>query len=245
MDKLIDYNTKIEQLSIVGIIPARGGSKGIPRKNLHLLADKPLIAYMIEQARLSRSVRRVVVSTDDPEIATVVQECGAEVVMRPVGLSGDTASSETALLHALEYLKESENYEPDILVFMQCTSPLTLSEDIDGTVQVLLKENADSALSVTPFHYFLWRRSKEQGAVGINHDKFVRPLRQKREPQFLETGAIYAMRTSGFKNVKHRFFGKTAMYVMPQERCLEIDEPVDFLIAEVLLRHRQKQEKKI
>jgi CMP-N-acetylneuraminic acid synthetase len=104
-----------------------------------------------------------------------------------------------------------------------------------------MEENADSALAVTPFHFFLWRRDKGGDAVGINHDKQVRPLRQEREPQFLETGAVYVMRTQGFKSAKHRFFGKTAMYVMPPERCLEVDEPVDFRIAEALMREYQER----
>ena len=230
-------------MKILAIIPARGGSKGIRRKNVRLLAGKPLIAHTIEHARQASSISRVVVSTDDSEIAAVSEQYGAQVVWRPAEISGDTASSESALLHALEYLQEAEGYEPDIVVFLQCTSPLTLPEDIDGTVQVLLDAGADSALAVTPFHYFLWRRDEHGDAVGINHDKRVRPLRQQREPQFLETGAVYVMRTEGFRKAKHRFFGKTAMYVMPPERCLEIDEPVDFIIAETLLRHRQQQMK--
>ena len=230
-------------MNILTIIPARGGSKGIPRKNVRLLAGKPLIAHTIEHARQACSVDRVVVSTDDPEIAAVSEQYSAEVVWRPAEISGDTASSESALLHVLESLQQTEGYQPDLVVFLQCTSPLTLPEDIDGTVQALLDENADSALAVTPFHYFLWRRDKKGEVVGINHDKRVRPLRHKRESQFLETGAVYVMRTEGFKKVKHRFFGKTAMYVMPPERCLEIDEPVDFHIAEVLMRERQQQQK--
>jgi N-acylneuraminate cytidylyltransferase len=120
---------------------------------------------------------------------------------------------------------------------------LTLPEDIDGTIQVLVDENADSALATTPFHYFLWQRSEEGDAVGINHDKRKRLLRQQREPQFLETGAVYVMRTRGFLKAKHRFFGKIAMYVMPQEHCLEIDEPVDLQIAEMLMQKRAQQQK--
>ncbi|MGA9347281.1 MAG: acylneuraminate cytidylyltransferase [Anaerolineae bacterium] len=226
---------------MLAIIPARGGSKGIPRKNVRLLAGKPLIAHTIDHARQARNVERVVVSTDDIEIATTSERYGAEVIWRPAEISGATASSELALLHALEYLQQTEGYEPDLVVFLQCTSPLTLPEDIDGTVQALLDEKADSALAVTPFHYFLWRWDEHGDAVGINHDKRVRPLRQQREPQLLETGAVYVMRTGGFRKAKHRFFGKTAMYVMPPERCLEIDEPIDFMIAETLLQHRQQQ----
>ncbi len=230
-------------LNILAVIPARGGSKGIPRKNVRLLAGKPLIAHTIEQAQLARSVNRVVVSTDDPEIASVAQKFGAEVVWRPPEISGDDAPSEAALLHALEYLEQTEGYQPDILVFLQCTAPLTLAEDIEGTIRVLLEEDADTALAVTPFHRFLWRKDEKGDAVGINHDKRHRPLRQEMEPQYLETGAVYVMRVEGFKKAKHRFFGKTALYVMPPERCWEIDEPVDLLIAEVLLREQQRKQK--
>jgi N-acylneuraminate cytidylyltransferase len=225
----------------VAIIPARGGSKGIPRKNLRFLAGKPLIAHTIEQALQARLVDRVLISTDDDEIAVVSEQYGAEVIWRPTDISGDAASSELALLHAIDYLRETEGYRPALVVFLQCTAPLTIPEDIDGTVRTLVEENADSALAVTPFHFFLWRRDKSGDAVGINHDKRLRPLRQEREPQFLETGAVYVMRTQGFKRAKHRFFGKTAMYVMPPERCLEVDEPVDFRIAEALMReHRAR-----
>jgi YrbI family 3-deoxy-D-manno-octulosonate 8-phosphate phosphatase len=228
---------------ILAIIPARGGSKGIPRKNIQPLAGKPLLAYSIESAQQTPSITRVVVSTDDPEIAAVARQYGAEVIWRPVEISGDTASSESALLHALDYLKQTEDYEPDLVAFLQCTSPLTLPEDIEGTIQVLLDENADSALAVTPFHYFLWQRDEQGDAIGINHDKGFRPLRQEREPQFLETGAVYVMRTLGFRAARHRFFGKTAMYVMLPERCLEIDESVDLLVAEVLLRAQGQKQK--
>jgi N-acylneuraminate cytidylyltransferase len=229
-------------MNCLAIIPARGGSKGIPRKNIRPLAGKPLIAYNIEQAKRSRYVNRLVVSTDDAEIAAVAQGYGAEVMWRPAEISGDTASSESALLHVLEYLRQSEGYQPDVLVFLQCTSPLTLAEDIDGTVQALLDQGADSALAAIPFHYFLWRQADGE-AVGINHDKHVRPLRQEREPQYLEAGAVYVMRVDGFLKARHRFFGKTALYVMPGERRLEIDDPADFQIAEVLVRKQERQER--
>ena len=225
--------------NILGIIPARGGSKGIPRKNILPLAGRPLISYTIEQAHRSHYINRLVVSTDDPEIATISQQHGAEVVWRPAEISGDLASSESALLHTLDALASAEDYHPELVVFLQCTSPLTQGEDIDGTVQALLNQQADTALAVTHFHYFLWREDEGGDTVGINHDKRVRLLRQQREPQYRETGAVYVMRTQGFLENKHRFFGKTAHYVIPAERCLEIDEPIDFAVAEVLIRHQQ------
>lgn len=227
-------------MECLAVIPARGGSKGIPRKNVRLLAGKPLLAHSIEQALLARYVTRVVVSTDDEEIAAVARRFGAEVVWRPADLSGDRASSESALLHALETLKAAEGYVPDVLVFMQCTSPLTIAADIDGTVAALLADEADSAAALAPFHYYIWRDGPH-GPEGINHDKYVRPMRQDLQPQYIETGAVYALRVPGFIQARHRFFGKITKYVMPLERRLEIDDPVDFQVAEVMLQEQQRQ----
>ncbi len=210
----------------VAIIPARGGSKGLPRKNVLPLAGKPLVAHSIDAALAARTVDRVVVSTDDPEIAAVARAWGADVVDRPAELSGDTASSEAALLHTLSVLS-GQGYDPDVLLFLQCTSPLTTSEDIDATAQAVLA-GADTALTVAPFHYFLWTEDGE----GVNHNKSVRQMRQQRKPEFLETGAVYAMRVAGFLEAKHRFFGRTALVETPIERRLEIDDPADFRLAE-------------
>lgn len=220
----------------LAVIPARGGSKGIPRKNARPVGGKPLVGWTVEAARAAERVDRVVVSTDDPEIAALSARYGAGVVPRPAEISGDLASSEAALRHALDHLRDTEGYAPERLVFLQCTSPLTAPEDIDGTIEALEREGADTALAVVPFHYFLWRRGDDGGGLGINHDKAVRLLRQQRAPEFLETGAVYVMKTAGFLEVGHRFFGKTALYEMPAERRWEVDDPIDMEIAEVLLR---------
>ena len=226
---------------VLGVIPARGGSKGIPRKNLRPVAGEPLLAHIVREALLSRCLTRVIVSTDDEEIAAVARRYDAEVIRRPTEISDDTASSESALLHALHHLRETEDYEPELLVFLQCTSPLTLAGDIDGTVEALLQSGADTALAVVPFHYFLWRGPFED-ASGINHDKSVRPRRQDREPQYLEAGAVVVARTPGFLEAKGRFYGRSAIYEIPEERCLEIDEPSDLLVAEARLRERRRRE---
>lgn len=225
----------------LAIIPARGGSKGIPRKNVLPVAGKPLLGWTIDAARQARRVGRVVVSTDDPEIAAVARRFGAHVVDRPAEISGDSASSESALLHVLDHLEQTEGYRPDLVAFLQCTSPLTASEDVDGTIEALEREGADTALAVVPFHYFLWKPDADGGGVGINHDKRVRLLRQEREPQYLESGAIYVMKAAGFRESRHRFFGKTALYEMPGERRWEIDDPVDLEVAGVLLRAGERQ----
>jgi len=228
-------------MEVLAVMPARGGSKGVVRKNVRSLAGKPLITHAIEFCRSAEVVCRVIVSTDDAEIAAVAEQHGAEVMWRPAEISGDEARSEDAVLHVLGELRECEQYVPDIVLLVQCTSPLTLPADIDGTVQALFSENADCALAVTPFHGFLWRADRDTGAVGINHDGSVRLRRQETEPQFLETGAVYAMRIEGFLEARHRFFGRIALYVMPAERCLEIDEVHDLVVAEVLVREQQRQ----
>jgi N-acylneuraminate cytidylyltransferase len=202
-----------------------------------------MIAFTIEAAKASKQIGRVFVSTDDPTIAQVARDYGAEVIDRPRELASDTASSESALLHALDHLEQTEGYLPELLVFLQCTSPLTATADIDGTIDALLDQHAQTAVAVTPFHYFVWKTDEQEGATGVNHDKAFRPRRQDREPQYLETGAVYVMRAAEFRVKKHRFFGKTAMHVMPEHRVHEIDEPVDLSVAEVLLREAQRESK--
>jgi N-acylneuraminate cytidylyltransferase len=223
-------------MKTLAVIPARGGSKGIPRKNIRTLGDRPLLAYTIQAARGSTRIQRTVVSTDDPAIARLARRYGAEVISRPTELSGDEAPSESALRHALAFLRNSEEYQPDLLVFLQCTSPLTRPEDIDGTIETLLRTGADSALAVAPCHQFLWEQDDQGAAVGVNHDRRFRPRRQDRALQYLETGAVYVMRAPGFLAAGHRFFGKTVLHVIPRERCLEIDEPMDLVLAEALLK---------
>jgi N-acylneuraminate cytidylyltransferase len=230
----------IEHGNVLAIIPARGGSKGVPRKNVRLVAGEPLLAFIVRAALSSRFITRTIVSTDDEEIAAVAVKYGAEVVMRPAAISTDSALVELTFSHVLETLRMQENYEPDLIAYLQATSPLTLPEDIDGTIQALLDEEADSALAVMPFHYFLWARKNGDG-VGINHVKNVRPMRQDREPQYLEAGAVVIMQTGGFLRANHRFFGKTALYEMPAERVLEIDEPHDLVLADWKLRERARE----
>jgi len=225
----------MSEREVLAVIPARGGSKGIPHKNIVPLCGKPLIAWTIEAARAAKSVTRVVVSTDDDRIADTARRFGAEVVTRPAEISGDLAPSEAALLHALDTLRDAEAYQPDLLVFLQCTAPLTTADDIDATVDILIHQEADSALAAVPFHYFLWRTDQAGNAVGVNHDKSRRLMRQEREPEYLEAGAVYVMRVPGFREARHRFFGKTALHAMPGSHRLEIDEPADLDRAAALL----------
>jgi YrbI family 3-deoxy-D-manno-octulosonate 8-phosphate phosphatase len=222
----------------VAIIPARGGSKGISRKNLLPIAGRPLISYVLGEALAAKRVARVVVSTDDAEIAAVARGAGAGVIERPAEISGDAASSESALTHALSVLEKRDGYRPDVMVMLQCTSPLTLAEDIDGAVKTMLDENGDSCFSASSFFHFLWRREAGGSAAGIGHDATRRLRRQDMEPRYLENGAIYVMRTEGFRKSQFRFFGKTVIHAMPAERHLEIDDPADVALAALRLRDR-------
>ena len=230
-------------MEVIAVIPARGGSKGIPGKNTISICGKPLIAWTIEAAQRVAEIDRIIVSTDDAEIRRVANLYGAEVVNRPGNLSHDTAASEMALLHVLEHLENTENYSPDVVLFLQCTSPLTLPEDIQGTLEVLVRENADCVLTVTASHHFLWRADEDSGSlVGVNHDLKQRQMRQGRTAEFIETGAVYALRAPGFRKAQHRFFGKLAKYSVPKTRLLEIDDPVDLELARLILSDRGKQQ---
>jgi YrbI family 3-deoxy-D-manno-octulosonate 8-phosphate phosphatase len=211
------------------IIPARGGSKGIPSKNLQKIQGRSLVARAVVAARGAQHVGRVLVSTDDDAIATEARLAGAEIIERPTIISGDTASSESAVLHALDVAGEPQ---PDIIVLLQCTSPFVRADDIDGTIARLIDSGADTAHTVAISHAFLWHGGEDAG--GVNHDKRVRPRRQDREVEYLETGAVYAMRTAGFCAAKHRFFGRTVLYEMPALRAIEIDTPDDLAAARLL-----------
>ena len=141
------------------------------------------------------------------------------------------------MLHALERLELSGGYQPDLLVFLQCTAPLTTTEDMERVIRTLISEQADSALAVTDFHEFVWRHDGNN-AVGVNHDKSHRLMRQELEPTYVECGSVFVMRAAGFREHRHRFFGKTAMCVVPRERYCDINDRSDVLVAEVLMRRR-------
>jgi CMP-N,N'-diacetyllegionaminic acid synthase len=232
-------------MSVLAVIPARGGSKGIKKKNLKEIAGKPLVAWMIEAAKTTPTVDAVEVSSDDSEIGHFAGQV-ASVTWRPKEISGDMAPSELAVLHALEAFRMSV-FDIDVVLMLQPTSPLTLPEDIEGVLEALEQPAGtegtlqyDSAFSVTPFDKFLWHdMGVQKGVVGINHDgSRPREMRQQRHGQFLENGAIYAMRTKAFLKAKNRFCGYSNTYVMPKERSIEIDDMADFVMAEALLEKR-------
>lgn len=223
----------------MAIIPARGGSKGIPLKNLQKIGGRSLLARAIEAAQRSTEIDTVVVSTDHEGIAAEARTHGAEVVMRPDDISGDTASSESALLYTLAQL--SRNHRPfDITVFIQCTSPFINPQDLDEAVKAVAAGTHDCVFSAAVDHSFLWKLGSDNTAEAVGHSAEYRPRRQDREPHFSETGAFYVMRTSGFQESGHRFFGSIGIQEVPEDDAREIDSVADLTLLRALADQRQQ-----
>ncbi|MFI2257807.1 acylneuraminate cytidylyltransferase [Streptomyces tubercidicus] len=226
--------------TVVAVIPARGGSKGVPAKNLAAVGGVPLVARAVRECRAARLVTDVVVSTDDAGIAAAARGAGAVVVRRPGDIAGDTATSEAAVLHALDAYEAEQGASVDAVLLVQCTSPFIVREDIDGVAAAVVEGGADSALTVAPFHGFVWRDAEPEvtgaaaGGHGVNHDKSFRPRRQDRPQDLLETGAAYGMDAAGFRAAGHRFFGRTELVRTDPARVLEIDDPHDLARARAL-----------
>jgi len=211
------------------LIPARGGSRGVPGKNVALVGGVPLVARAVASALGSSSIGTAYVSTDDADIADAARAAGATVIERPSQLADDAASSEAALLHALDAMPT----EPEILVFIQATSPFIDPADLDAAVALVRDGHADSVFSAAPSHVFLWRDG-DHGAEGVNHDASRRLRRQDSEPQYRETGAFYVMRTAGFRAAGFRFFGRVGFVEVAELGAMEIDSPDDLRLARAL-----------
>ncbi len=229
-----------EHRHVLALIPARGGSKGILRKNLVLLGGRPLLVHTLEQARDTPAIERIVVSTDDDEIACCASDWGAEVLRRPAELASDTASSETALEHALDTLRDREGYEPELVVFLQVTSPLRRKGDISRAIATLDAQGADALFSACPAHGFVWRR-QDAHLESLSYDFRNRPRRQDIGEDFLENGSIYVFKPSVLRRYKNRLGGKIAVYPMDPLDSFQIDEPADLGLFERLMQLRSDE----
>ncbi len=217
----------------VAIIPARGGSVGVPRKNIRELGGKPLLHWAIEAAQQAQCVDAVCVTTDDAEIADVARAGGADVIERPQELATSTATMEDTLIHALDAI-EAKDRAPTRMAIPHCTSPFTLPEDIDGTLK-LLDEGYDSAMTAADFQRWLWVQDDHGEWRGVNHDGRSRSMRQERPQEVLECSAVYAMKCDAFRRDRYRFCGRMGVYRVPIWRALEIDEPDDWRMAEAMI----------
>ena len=233
---------------IIGFIFARGGSKGVPGKNIHLLAGKPLIAYAIETAFQSEFIGRVVVSTDDEKIAQVAQDCGAEVpFVRPKELAQNNSPEWLAWQHAIQTLKEQDKgRELDVFVSIPPTAPLRAVEDVDNAIQTFLESDADIVITMknASCHPSFNMVTLDE----LNCAKLVMPIdkqitrRQDAPPVYDMTTVAYAANPKFIMGSKAVFEGRVKAVIIPEERALDIDTELDFQFAEYLMTNRMKRE---
>lgn len=218
----------------VAIIPARGGSKDIEKKNIVPFLGAPLLTHTVDQALESDAIDRTYVSTDDDEIAAVGRDASAEIIDRPAEIASDRSPTEDALLHALSVMRD-DGVDPDVIVLLQCTSPLRRRGDIDEAVSLVTEEGYDSALSCCEDHKFYWREG-EEGAEPINYDPKERAMRQELDERYQENGSIYVTRTEILETENCRLGGEIGIHEMPEALSFEIDTPSDLKLGEAIGR---------
>jgi CMP-N,N'-diacetyllegionaminic acid synthase len=226
----------------VAIVPARGGSKGLPQKNILPLLGRPLIAHTIEAARAARSVERVLVSTESREIAEIARQCGAEVpFLRPLELARDETPTLLVLQHVLVQLKATEGHAPEIIVLLQPTSPLRRAEDIDKAVGLLEQTGADSVVSLCAAEHHPYCMNRLEGdrvrPFLENVPEYTR--RQDLPPVYRLNGAVYVTRRRVLMEDNRVLGEDTRGLVMDAESSVDIDTLLDFKVAALILRERQ------
>jgi CMP-N-acetylneuraminic acid synthetase len=232
--------------NVLGLIPARGGSKGIPRKNIALLAGRPLLAYTCEAALASHVLNRVVVSTDDEEIADVAQQCGIEVpFIRPKSLAQDESPSIDVVRHAVEHLRNEERWIPSVVVLLQPTSPLRKARHIDEAVDLMEETKADTVVSVVEVPH----RFNPHNIMELNNGELIdflrapsdfnRFRRQTLPVLYARNGpAVLVSRVDVITNSKSFYGAHVAPYLMSDEESLDIDSKYDMWLAEQLIAQR-------
>ena len=226
---------------VLAIIPARGGSKGIPRKNIRILGRKPLIAYAVEVALNSEYVNRVIVTTDDEEISEIAHQCGAEVpFIRPSELAEDSTSDLPVCQHALSWLSAHENYTPDVMAWLRPTAPLRETQDVDTAIKLLIESDADCVRSVClAKHHPYWMGRLEGNSLvplidGIDEKKYYQ--RQLLPTVYQYNGAVDAIWCKSIPEEGMLFSGNILGCIMPEERSIDLDTELDFKMAELLIQ---------
>jgi N-acylneuraminate cytidylyltransferase len=221
---------------ILAIIPARGGSKRVPKKNIKNLYGKPLIYYSINSAIQSQYIDKIIVSTEDEEIKDISIQFGAEIVERPNDLAEDESSTIEVVFHVLDKLKEV-SYEPTLIILIQPTSPLRDNKDIDNAIELFLKSKCDTLMSVCePKHPPYWCFTLENGLLKPIFDrKYLSMRSQDLKKAYQPNGAIFIARPKTIYQNKLFYSENTIPYMMPLEKSVDIDDEFDFLIAELLM----------
>lgn len=226
-------------MKILAIIPARGESKGIPRKNIADLGGKPLIAWTIEAALVCPYIDKVVVSSDDKEILATAKKWGTQIVKRPKKISGDYSPFQPLIFHALGACKKKENYTPDLLVYLQPTSPLRTSQDISEAIKKLLDKKAGALISVYPIDKKYLKAfvvNKNGYLAGAVNNKYPFANRQDLPDLYMPNGAIYIIKTKLFLKYGQLFSSRTLPYEMSFLQSIDIDNPDDLKTAYELLK---------
>ena len=231
--------------SVLAIIPARGGSKGLPGKNIKELCGKPLIAWTIKQAKSCSDIDRIVVSTDDREIAEVAKKYGAEVpFMRPAELASDPATTVDVISHAINWLKEHEDYRPEYILLMQPTSPLRSSEDTGGVIGMLKDKDAKAVVSVCETDQHPWWSNilpEDDNMKAFLRLEILNKRRQDLPVFYRLNGAIYLADTDYLYEYNGFLGPNTFAYKMPRTRSVDIDSDLDFKLAKLLFEEKKKQ----
>lgn len=226
----------------LAVIPARGGSKGLPGKNLALVAGKPMIAYSIEAARQSSVVDRVIVTTDCPRIAETARSCGAEIpFMRPPELATDDAPSRAVWKHAIGWLAENEGYRPARTFLLQPTSPLRTAGDLERAVELMIERRADWVVGVTRAKepsIWLSELSDRDRLAGYAEASVQQTQRQASREVYLPNGALFLARASVLMSSERLYTEQTYAYVMPEERSVDVDSAWDLHLADLVLKER-------
>jgi CMP-N,N'-diacetyllegionaminic acid synthase len=225
----------IEDKSVLAVICARGGSKGLPGKNVLALGGRPMVAWSVAAGKSSQTVDRLILSTDDPAIAQAARQAGCEVpFLRPPELASDTARIEDALVHAMDQLERSYAY----LILLQATSPFRLPADIDACVRLCHESGAPTAITVCPpskSPYIMLRVDPEGRVERLLKDKVDASSRQNLPPVQQINGAVYVARCDWFRQHRVFYTEETRALIMPPERSVDIDTPLDFAFAKALL----------
>lgn len=225
---------------ILVVIPARGGSKRLPRKNIKKIGGKPMIAHAILAAKKSKYIDRIIVSTDDLAIAKVARKYGAEVpFIRPVELASDTATALPVLQHAVAYIEKRDKFKPGLIVLIQSTSPLVQSGDIDGAIEKIIATKTNSCFTVSvisqrpEWMYYLEDKKPKLFLTNANLN-----IRSQDLPKLgIINGAIYVMKYDTLMKKNKIQDDNTSIYIMPKERSVDIDDLVDFKTAEALMKY--------
>ncbi|MDP3696589.1 MAG: acylneuraminate cytidylyltransferase family protein [Candidatus Taylorbacteria bacterium] len=231
---------------ILVIIPARGGSKRLPGKNIKKISGKPMIAHAILAAKESKYVDRIIVSTDDPAIAKVAKKYGAEIpFIRPAELASDTATTLPVLQHAVAHMESHDKFKPDLVVLIQPTNPLVRSEDIDGAIKKIITTKTNSCFTVSEISQrpeWMYHIDNKQAKLFLNEDSGPTKRSQELPRLAIINGTVYIMRYDTLmKNNLIRDNANTSIYLMPKERSVDIDDLFDFKIAETLMKYDDKK----